>query len=701
MRYAFPIRGTTMLRVTASLAATCVVALALAGCGRNGPLTPWPTFDLGQPGATPPSLADLGPADLAPPPDMVPPPLRTWEWVAPSVTGNPLNAIGGTAPNDLWLAGTLGTVLHWDGTRATVAYQGGPNDNFTSVAALPSGDVFIGGQTSDGSLLHWDGKSWSTTSSISDKPIHAIVAGRQYAFAAVEVDGAGAVWLYIPGYGWTDVYLYSAVGPPILRDLALFDDGAMGPYVPLFAVGDAGAILWRDTSEWTRGASMPAGGAADPFSSDKSYYGVWGATKTDVWAAFTSGTTAGFSHWDGTAWTVAQTLPLTCNNNAKIMPADHGKRLVGLDANHIIAEPSPTGYCPPIAWNGTTWAPLSSDKTQPAAPSFAAAGGRWYAVTSAGELQVSNNDDSWTSLPQASVRQPMYRVSVSDDGVWATGQSSGVQPLMWHSDGWQASAPPLNGAYFTANDTWAINANDVWMAGNLDGKGVVSRWDGTSWAPPTTLPNSDRITSIWADRDDDVWAVGGGTPYDPWGGAESCHVFHFDGTSWIDVPVPPHPTDIVSPSVFGLRSDAVWISLHIWNTTHRWVWKWDGTSITQVAYWPEGDVQSIGRPWASSDDDVWIPAQPVIHWDGTAWSAVDSPGDLFINAIYGTSRDDVWAVGQGPFGGAIWHWDGAKLVDAFDTGPALYDIRGSAHMLPWVVGANGATLRLVEHARIP
>lgn len=67
-----------------------------------------------------------------------------------------------------------------------------------------------------------------------------------------------------------------------------------------------------------------------------------------------------------------------------------------------------------------------------------------------------------------------------------------------------------------------------------------------------------------------------------------------------------------------------------------------------------------------------------------------------INSIWGTRPGDVWGAGAGPCGGAIWHYENGVFVDAFDVAPRLYAIRGGKTALPWAVGANGTTLRLVD-----
>jgi hypothetical protein len=693
--------GSRMWRAT-SWAIVLACAAGLAGCGRNGPLPPWPTFDLGN--AAPPPGSDLGPTPLN---DMGAPLVRSWEWVYPAATANPLRAVGGTSGSDLWLVGDFGTIVHWDGTRATVAHTTAPGDSFISVAATAPDDAWVAGRSSGGSILHWNGSAWSTAYSLATQTIHALAAGTKnvYATTATGDGGQGRIWTYRPPFGWS---LSNAVASAsILRDLFALPAPDRADTDMLFAVGDSGAVLWGENDSWTRGKPSTSDGVSDPFSSDKNYFGVWGATTSDVWAAFMSGSSLGFSHFDGKTWTVKQTLSLTCveYNQPPDPPFDQGKRLVGLDANHILAEVNGLlAHCPPFEWNGTIWAQRPLDVTEPAQPALAAFGNHWYAVNASGELKVSASGTSWTPLPGPTRHDWLEHIAVTDDRVWSTSTEGNVtgalQPLLWSDSGWQGTSTPAvaDGDYPT--DLWALSANDVWLAGTLldiGVQGMVMHWDGNAWSTPTSLPHSRHLTSIWADNDHDVWVAGSGDPHDDY--SESCVVYHFDGTSWSNLPVPAHLASVETPALFGLGPDAVWITMLIGG--QRAVWKWDGSSIQEVASLPN-DLPSFGRPWATSADDVWIPGRPILHWDGSRWSTIASPTpDLYINAMYGTSRNDIWGVGTGPFGGAIWHYEKGQFVITLDVPWPLFGIAGSPHMLPWVVGGGGETLRLVEHAPTP
>ena len=61
---------------------------------------------------------------------------------------------------------------------------------------------------------------------------------------------------------------------------------------------------------------------------------------------------------------------------------------------------------------------------------------------------------------------------------------------------------------------------------------------------------------------------------------------------------------------------------------------------------------------AAAPADVWAVGQggSIIHWDGGAWSAVNSPSTSELYGVWGSGPNDVWAVGENH---VVLHYDGA------------------------------------------
>jgi hypothetical protein len=119
---------------------------------------------------------------------------------------NHLNAIDGTAPDDLWAVGHIQNgeysvreplILHWNGSAWSIVPSPTANDAaLEGVVALASNDVWAVGSMFSTSLLwhvpwalHWDGRSWSNVTVPSPTP----QGGRLFGVAALSAAKVYAV----------------------------------------------------------------------------------------------------------------------------------------------------------------------------------------------------------------------------------------------------------------------------------------------------------------------------------------------------------------------------------------------------------------------------------------------------------------------------------------------------------------------------
>jgi hypothetical protein len=81
---------------------------------------------------------------------------------------------------------------------------------------------------------------------------------------------------------------------------------------------------------------------------------------------------------------------------------------------------------------------------------------------------------------------------------------------------------------------------------------------------------------------------------------------------------------------------------------------------------------------------VTVARQPrLLHFDGTAWTAVASGGGAGLTGLWGTGPDDVWATGGDAMSGELLHFGGSSWSTVWTT-PA------SVGRLTSVWGADGA-----------
>lgn len=181
-----------------------------------------------------------------------------------------LQAVWGSG-RDVFAVGRLGTILHYDGSAWSTSSTGNWYDYFAGVWGSSPQDVYVTGLRD--SILHYDGSSWT----------------RQY---------TGATALALWGSSSHDVF---AVGGPTITH---YDGVRWTPQVSgttnnlfaiwgsapndVFAVGAYGTILHYDGAAWSAQASGITG----------HLYGVWGSSKYNVFAVGQEV----ILRYDGTRW---------------------------------------------------------------------------------------------------------------------------------------------------------------------------------------------------------------------------------------------------------------------------------------------------------------------------------------------------------------------------------------------------------------
>src|SRR5262249_41171115 len=121
---------------------------------------------------------------------------------------------------------------------------------------------------------------------------------------------------------------------------------------------------------------------------------------------------------------------------------------------------------------------------------------------------------------------------------------------------------------------------------------------------------------------------------------------HYDGTRWALVPAPAFAS---SPGASDL-----------------------------IAVWTE----KPGDAWAVGDGEV------VLHWDGSSWQHVVAPSMGALLGVWGSSSQDVWAVGLDEGSGFFRHWDGSSWDYNWYGLGGFWGVWGSDPNDVWVVGTG-------------
>ena len=151
-------------------------------------------------------------------------------------------AIDGTAADDVWLVGYRGFAAHWDGTSATRApMMSGFTDTFAGVVALPGGRAIA---STEGGSVYELTLAGATSVYTGSVPLHGVwAASPSDIFVAA---GDGSV-LHYDGASWT----------PMSTGVTTALHGVWGRgATDVYVVGDEGVVLRYDGSAWT---AIPSG----------------------------------------------------------------------------------------------------------------------------------------------------------------------------------------------------------------------------------------------------------------------------------------------------------------------------------------------------------------------------------------------------------------------------------------------------------
>jgi hypothetical protein len=222
-------------------------------------------------------------------------------YTAPTGTKEDLHGIWASAGGDIWAVGDTSASVHWDGAAWAASPPLPPTWGPDVVAPPPAdmlpkdlyavggdgpNDVWVAGDA--GAMLHFDGQQWRPDS----------VGGYGQSYRGIWGDGSGAFWFVGTGgviaaaYDGRDPsrpYPPSAYSLPALA--AIWGTAADD----VWAVGAGGTIVHLDGKAWS---VVPSPTTADITS-------IWGFAADDIWAS-TRG--EGALHFDGTTWSAIQVV---------------------------------------------------------------------------------------------------------------------------------------------------------------------------------------------------------------------------------------------------------------------------------------------------------------------------------------------------------------------------------------------------------
>ncbi|MBI5499536.1 MAG: DUF4215 domain-containing protein [Deltaproteobacteria bacterium] len=226
-----------------------------------------------------------------------------------------LFAVAGSAPDDVWIVGDAGTILHWDGavgsstTSGTRALRGVWASSVSAAWAV--GDA--------ATILRWDGSAWTAESP----------GGATANFFGVWGSSADDVWA--AGGAGTLVHRTGGVWAVVASGTTRELHGCWGSSSSnVFAAGFHGTVRRWEGASWVASAT----------GSNDDLYGVAGSSAGDAWVVGDGGL---ILRWNGTRWTAA------ASGTAAL--------LRGVWAATAGAAWAVGGSGEILAWDGSVWAP--------------------------------------------------------------------------------------------------------------------------------------------------------------------------------------------------------------------------------------------------------------------------------------------------------------------------------------------------------
>ncbi|MGC4121752.1 MAG: carboxypeptidase regulatory-like domain-containing protein [Myxococcales bacterium] len=181
----------------------------------------------------------------------------------PGVTTQPLQAVWGTGPDDVWAAGDLGTLIHWNGVVWTVVPS--PTTNrLHNLWGAAADDVWAVGD--GGTLLHWDGSTWASSPSGTTEGFWAV-----WGSSTDDVWAVGGAVRHWDGTAWSNVPTPEAA---LQYGVAAIWGSSSND---VWAVGSVGTRIRWDGCRWS---CVYCG-----FVGNNTTFGLWGTSPNDLWLA--------------------------------------------------------------------------------------------------------------------------------------------------------------------------------------------------------------------------------------------------------------------------------------------------------------------------------------------------------------------------------------------------------------------------------
>ena len=465
-----------------------------------------------------------------------------WSYDDTTGTSQTLYGVWAAAPDDVWVAGASGTMLHWNGLGWTTVPSGTTN-HLWRIWGRADDDIMAVGRL--GAAVHYNGSAWTQVAPSSiDWEISSTWSAGEGVWYIGGHEGRLVRWDVAAGT-WTPIATGTTGSIEALWGTGPDDVWAVGGWVEPI-------VLHYDGTAWTLDTSVPrvdpmgyyslttrasgdlvlatrsggmlqrTGGVWRPMQGQATYAlrSLWGDSPQEVYAMGTAVDGAGTSstivlQYDGARWT----LPHWRSRVGSRDGWSGGSDLVlvnGADALHRFDGTAWEAWSIPVSGASlhALWGPSLDELWVVGGPLgsgqpgvFRRSGGSWT---------------PWTIDPPVTGVELLDVTGSGTELLLAVG--TGGAALRRNAAG-TAMEALVSGTTETLRSVWALSATDAFAVGD---DGTIVRWDGTAWTTMSSAGDAwagRRLDGVWGSSPTNVFAVG-----------ELGTVLRYDGTRWTEQP---------------------------------------------------------------------------------------------------------------------------------------------------------------------
>jgi hypothetical protein len=460
---------------------------------------------------------------------------KQWRRMAnPGNANGQLNSVFAISPTDVYAVG-LGTpkILHYDGTSWTKVFDFPTNQSAFQVKALSSNSVWVTG--APGSLVHWDGATWTTIPGPSGAVFRALwVFSDTDILIGGQVAGQSTVWRY-------DGSTFTPTAVPAVG--SIFSFAAFSP-TNVVATDGSGNVLGFDGTSWTLTHTLPT--AQVGF--------IWAESPSNIYLSGYNGPNPVY-RYDGAVWsTTGSPMPTLAEvwgtsasnvyavgNSGTILHNTGGGwfgEATGIATPHFVS--GIWGSSSRDIWavgnlgtsilrrNATSWAPVAKATDRTLRSVWGASASAVWAVGDTGTIEKFDGT-TWTQQNSGTLWRLLAVSGSSASDVWAVGVGGTI--LRHDGTAWSDASAGATDSTMTFDDVWAASPTDVWVVGTQSPNGwrVLLRWNGTTWTNMAgSMTGPGGVFCIHGSAANDVW----------FGGGNGGLMFHWNGSAMRKVPTP-------------------------------------------------------------------------------------------------------------------------------------------------------------------